>query len=191
MSTNVRVQVQGGDPVVTPARSRLSRNRVERATERAMFASRWLLAPVYAVLSVGLVVLLVKFAQSTVDLVSHILVISATETIVGILGLIDLALIGSLLLIVIFVSYERFVSRLDSGESGDEPHWMTQIDFTGLKLKVMAALVAISAIRLLEDFFDLRNIDDRHLAWSVGIHVTFVVSGLLLALVDRVSRKRS
>jgi uncharacterized protein (TIGR00645 family) len=189
MSTNVGAKAQGCDTAVMPARSRLSHNRIERVTERAIFASRWLLAPVYAGLSMGLVLLLVKFVQGTVDLVRHILVISAAETIVGVLGLIDLALMGSLLLIVIFVSYERFVSRLDTAESSDEPHWMRQIDFTGLKLKVMAAIVAISAVRLLEDFMDLRNIDDRHLAWSVGIHITFVVSALLLALMDRVSRK--
>jgi uncharacterized protein (TIGR00645 family) len=140
---------------------------------------------------VGLLLLLVKFVQGTVALVSHILVISAAETIVGILGLVDLALMGSLLLIVIFVSYENFVSRLDTGESGDEPRWMGQIDFTGLKLKLMAAIVAISAIRLLEDFMNLHDISDSHLAWSVGIHMTFVVSGLLLAMMDRLSRKRA
>lgn len=191
MSTNVGASARGRDTVVAPPRPRLSHNRVERVIERAIFASRWLLAPIYAGLSVGLVLLLVKFVQGTVDLTSHILAISAAETIVGILGLIDLALMGSLLLIVIFVSYENFVSRLDTGKSGDEPRWMRHIDFIGLKLKLMAAIVAISAIRLLEDFMSPRNIDDRHLAWSVGIHITFVVSGLLLAMMDRLGLKRS
>jgi uncharacterized protein (TIGR00645 family) len=80
---------------------------------------------------------------------------------------------------------------LDTGERGNETRWMRHIDFTGLKLKLMAAIVAISAIRLLEDFMNLRDIDDRHLAWSVGIHISFVLSGLLLAMMDRLSRKRS
>ena len=189
MSTSVEAEVRGSGKVVT-RRPHLSNNWLERVTERSIFASRWLLAPIYAGLCVGLVLLLVKFVQATIDLVSHILVINAAETIVGTLGLIDLALMGSLLLIVIFVSYENFVSRLNTGESGDEPRWLGQIDFTGLKLKLMAAIVAISAIRLLEDFMNLRDIDDRHLAWSVGIHMTFVLSGLLLAIMDRLGRER-
>jgi uncharacterized protein (TIGR00645 family) len=108
---------------VTSPRPGYSPGQFERVSKRAIFACRWLLAPIYAGRSVGLVLLLVKFVQGTADLVSQILIITAAETIVGILGLIDLALMGSLLLIVIFVSYEKFVSRSESGESGDEPHW--------------------------------------------------------------------
>jgi uncharacterized protein (TIGR00645 family) len=164
-------------------------NLVERAIERVIFASRWLLAPIYAGLSVGLLVLLVKFAQHTVELVSRVLAVSVAETIVGVLELIDLALMGSLLLIVIFAGYENFVSKLDATGIMDKPGWMGQVDFADLKLKLMASIVAISAIRLLECFMNLGDRTNRDLAWSVGIHLSLVVSGVLLAVMDRLGRK--
>lgn len=164
-------------------------NLVERAIERLIFASRWLLAPIYAGLSVGLLVLLIKFAQHTVELVSRVLSVSVAETIVGVLELIDLALMGSLLLIVIFAGYDNFVTKLDAAGIMDKPSWMGQVDFTDLKLKLMGSIVAISAIRLLECLMNLGDRTDRDLAWSVGIHLSLVVSGVLLAVMGRFGRK--
>ena len=164
-------------------------NLVERAIERVIFASRWLLAPIYAGLSAGLLVLLVKFAQHAVELVSRVLTVSVAETIVGVLELIDLALMGSLLLIVIFAGYENFVAKLDAAGIMDKPGWMGQVDFIDLKLKLMGSIVAISAIRLLECFMNLGDRTNRDLAWSVGIHLSLVVSGVLLAVMDRLGRK--
>lgn len=164
-------------------------NFVERAIERVIFASRWLLAPIYAGLSVGLLVLLVKFAQHAVELVSRVLAVSVAETIVGVLELIDLALMGSLLLIVIFAGYENFVAKLDAAGIMDKPGWMGQVDFIDLKLKLMGSIVAISAIRLLECFMNLGDRTNRDLAWSIVIHLSLVVSGVLLAVMDRLGRK--
>ena len=160
-----------------------------RTIEQVIFTSRWLLAPIYAGLSVGLLVLLVRFAISTVELVREVLVIDTAETIVGVLGLIDLALMGSLLLIVIFAGYENFVSKLNVGHRADKLSWMGHVEFTDLKLKLMASIVAISAIRLLEDFMNLRELSDRDLAWGVAIHLSFVISAVLLAVMDRLTRK--
>src|SRR5664279_3399222 len=164
-------------------------NLVERTIQRVVFTSRWLLAPIYAGLSVGLLVLLVKFGQRTFDLVSHTLSTSGENIIVGVLGLIDLALMGGLLVIVMFAGYENFVSKLDAEGIDDKPSWMGEVGFSELKLKLMASIIAISAIRLLEYFMNLKDTPDREMAWGIGLHITFVVSGMILAVMDRLSAK--
>ncbi len=160
---------------------------LERTVEYTIFTSRWLLAPIYLGLIGGLIVLLIKFVQSMAALVRHILTTDGGNTIIGVLGLVDLALMGSLVLMVMFSGYESFVSSLDTMDSNDRPKWMGRIGFGDLKLKLMASIVAISAIHVLEAFMNLEHATDRELAWSVGIHMSFVVSGLLLALMDRLS----
>lgn len=173
-----------------PARApRTPPGRVERALEGFLFASRWLMAPFYVALVVALVALLIKAAQHTWHFVAHVVTASESELILGLLTLVDLSLTGSLTLIVIFSGYENFVSRIDAAEHADWPEWMGKIDFTGLKLKLLSSIVAISAIQLLRAFLDIRNTTDRDLAWQVGIHVVFVVSGLLLALTDKLSHE--
>ncbi len=112
---------------------------------------------------------------------------SEADIILGVLTLVDLTLTGSLIVIVIFSGYENFVSRIDAEEHKDWPEWMGKIDFTGLKLKLMSSIVAISAVQLLKSFMNVGKVSDRDLAWYVGIHLVFVVSGLLLAWTDRVS----
>ena len=107
--------------------------------------------------------------------------------ILGILALVDLALTGSLLVIVIFSGYENFVSKIDHGSHRDWPDWMGTIDFTALKLKLLSSIVAISAIQLLKRFMSVTDASDRDLFWLVVIHVVFVVSSVLLALSDRLS----
>ncbi len=103
------------------------------------------------------------------------------------LSFIDLTLTASLVVIVIFSGYENFVSRIDEAEHRDWPESMGKIDFTGLKLKLLSSIVAISAIQLLKAFMNLKNSSDRDLMWLVIIHVVFVLSGLMLAWTDRVS----
>jgi uncharacterized protein (TIGR00645 family) len=159
----------------------------ERSLEQMIFSSRWLLAPVFAGLAVGLLVLLIKFARAAADLLLGVLSLSVQETIVGVLGLIDLALMGSLVVMVMFAGYENFVSKLDISNDHDRPDWMGHVDFSDLKLKLMASIVAISAIQLLEKYMNVSHVSDRDLGWSLGIHLTFVVASLLLALMDRLS----
>ena len=160
---------------------------VERLIERTIFGSRWLLAPFYLGLILGLVALLAKFVLRTVDLLGHMLSGGANEITVGILSLIDLSLMGNLVLMVIFAGYESFISRLDVAEGGVRLEWMGQVGFGDLKLKLLASIVAISAIHLLEGFLDTEHQSDRALGWLVGIHLTFGASALLLALMDRIS----
>lgn len=155
--------------------------------ERVIFGSRWLLAPFYFGLAVSLVALLVKFAQELVRLFANAPGASGNEIIIGVLSLVDLSLIASLLLMVILAGYESFVSRIDVASHGERLEWMGRIGFTDLKLKLMASIVAISAIRLLEGFMTAGELANRELAWMVGIHVAFVFSGVMLALMDRMT----
>ena len=162
-------------------------NKVEKIFETLIFASRWLLAPFYLGLAVSLVVLLIKFAGELLHIASHAFTSTESEVILGVLALVDLTLTGSLLIIVIFSGYENFVSKIDHSGHRDWPEWMGTIDFSGLKLKLLSSIVAISAIQLLKQFMSLKTVSDRDIFWLVVIHVVFVVSGVLLALSDRIA----
>jgi uncharacterized protein (TIGR00645 family) len=159
---------------------------VERLLEWFIFSSRWLLAPFYAGLVIALVVLLIKFVQELWHFASHAFRLTEAETILGVLTLVDLTFTGSLIIIVVFSGYENFVSKIDTTGTEAWPEWMSKIDFTGLKLKLMSSIVAISAIQLLKIFMDLDKTSDRQVAWYVGLHIVFVISGLMFALTDRI-----
>lgn len=160
---------------------------IERAIEWFIFSSRWLLSIFYVGLVLALCVLLVKFVQEAVHIVAIALTATETEIVLATLALIDLTFTGSLIIIVIFSGYENFVSKIDIGETKDWPDWMGKIDFSGLKLKLMSSIVAISAIQLLKAFMNINRTSDRDLYWLVGVHMVFVISGLLMALTDRYS----
>jgi uncharacterized protein (TIGR00645 family) len=160
---------------------------IERHLELWIFRSRWLMAPFYVGLILALAALFVVFVQAAIKDLSQLGSMSPEEAILMALTLIDLSLAGNLLLIVIFSGYENFVSKIDTGDDEDRPGWMGTVDFSGLKLKLVASIVAISAIALLKAFMELaegKDISDRQLAWLVGIHLVFVISGVLLAAMD-------
>ncbi len=161
--------------------------RIERALEKVLFASRWLLAPFYFALVLALLTLLYKAMAEVWHLLTHVTTSRDSDVILGVLSLVDLTLTGSLLIIVIFSGYENFVSRIDEADHPDWPEWMGKIDFTGLKLKLLSSIVAISAIQVLKGFMDVKNLSDRDLMWLVIIHVVFVGSGVFLALTDRIA----
>lgn len=169
-----------------PPKPRSPSNTVERVLENALFNSRWLMAPFYFGLVVSLGVLLYKFVLLLYEFILHASGAKEADIILGVLGLIDVSLTGNLVLIVVFSGYENFVSRIDPGSHPDWPEWMTKVDFAGLKQKLLASIVAISAIQLLKAFMNLDyGYDQTKLAWLVGIHLVFVASTLLLALSDR------
>ncbi|ODT88645.1 TIGR00645 family protein [Phenylobacterium sp. SCN 70-31] len=165
---------------------------LEHYLELGLFRSRWLMAPFYVGLVVALGALLIVFTNEAIHELSNVMTMSAEEAILMVLALIDLSLAGNLLLIVIFSGYENFVSKIDTGDDEDRPGWMGTVDFSGLKMKLIASIVAISAIALLKAFMELaegKEIPDRHLMWLVTIHIVFVVSGVLLALMDWLAGK--
>jgi uncharacterized protein (TIGR00645 family) len=155
--------------------------------EAILFASRWLLAVFLLALALVLVVLTLKTAQHLVHLVPQVWEASETAILVEVLGLIDVTFAGALIILVIFSIYENFVSRIETREHSARPDWMARIDFTGLKLKLMSAIIVISAIQLLRAFMEVERATDRELYWYAGIHMVFVVSAVLLALTDRLS----
>jgi uncharacterized protein (TIGR00645 family) len=160
---------------------------VERLLERLLTASRWLLAPFFLGLALGIVILLIKFVQEFYHLARRALTITEPEAILGMLSLVDLALTGALVLIVIFSGYENFVSKIDHTAERRWPEWMGSIDFTALKIKLLGSIVAISAVQLLKQFMTVSTASDRDLIWYAAIHVVFVISSVLLALSDRIS----
>jgi uncharacterized protein (TIGR00645 family) len=162
---------------------------VERVIERVLVTSRWLLAPFYVGLVVVLLIILFKFGQELLHFVLTITALSEEDTVTGALGLIDLSLLGSLILIVIFSGYENFVSKIDATGHDSWPEWMTKVDFTGLKLKLLGSIVLISGIQLLKAFMSVEKIGDRELFWLLTVHIVFVGSAVLLALSDWIQSK--
>ncbi len=167
------------------------REAIEGAAETFLFGSRWLLAPIYIGLVLALVVVAVKFFQYLWKLVSTTIESDSHDVVLGILGLLDLALLANLILIVIFAGYENFVSKIGVAEgSEDRPHWMGHVDFSGLKIKLIGSLVAISVIELLQDFMRAEDEVAEGELWRVILHMTFVVSGVLFAVMDWLADKR-
>jgi uncharacterized protein (TIGR00645 family) len=160
---------------------------IERFLERVLSGSRWVMAPIYLALAASLVLVLISFVLKGYKLCAGVMDGNSDELIIGILSLIDLSLIANLILIVVWAGYENFVSRLDIDDHPDRPDWINKISYTDLKLKLMTSIVAISAIHVLEDFMHIDTATDRQLGWSLGIHLTFIVSALLLAAMDRLS----
>ena len=161
--------------------------RIEHALEVFMFGSRWLLVPFYLGLIGGIALLLVKFVKAFVALVPTVFSGDSGVALLGILSLVDITLVANLLIIIIFAGYENFVSKINTGESEDRPDWMGHVSFSDLKLKLIGSIVAISGIELLKFFINIREVEDRELAWAVGIHITLVFSGVMFALMDRIS----
>lgn len=157
---------------------------IEHYLEKIMFASRWLLAPFYLGLVFGIVLLLLSFGMEFTHLVGDVLA-GKGSVVVGILLLVDLTLLANLLIIIIFAGYENFVSKINVGDHEDRPDWMGHVDFSDLKMKLIGSIIAISGIDLLKAFVNVEHYTNEQLAWKVGIHCTFLFSGLIFSIMDR------
>lgn len=161
---------------------------LEHAIERLIYASRWLLAPVYAGLSLALLVLAIKFFVELYHFVVHIFTIDETDFILTLLTLIDLTLVGSLLVLIMFSGYENFVSRLDITQDTEKLDWLGTHDYASMKLKVATSIVAISSIHLLKVFMNIDAVANDKLLWYVAIHLTLVISALLMGFMDKLTK---
>ena len=161
---------------------------MERFIENAMYASRWLLAPLYFGLSLGLLALVLKFFQEIIHVLPNVFALAESDLILVLLSLIDMALVGGLLVMVMISGYENFVSQLDIDEGKEKLNWLGTMDSSSLKMKVAASIVAISSIHLLRVFMDAKNIESEHLMWYVIIHMTFVVSACAMGYLDKVTK---
>ena len=164
---------------------------LEHLIERALFASRWLLAPIYIGLSLGLIALAIKFFQEAVHLLTHTLTTSEADIVLTVLGLIDLGLVGSLIVMVMFSGYENFISTIDA-KGTETLGWLGKLDAGTLKLKVAASIVAISSIHLLRKFMEVEKISDSpngnwKIMWYIVMHMAFVLSAVFLGVLDKMS----
>ena len=167
------------------------RERLEVIVEVLLFGGRWLLAPLYVGLVVSLIALVYKFVGSLWHLMTDLPQSDLHSTTLGVLELLDITLLGNLIVIVIFSGYENFVSKIGiATNSKDRPSWMGKVDYSGLKIKLMGSLVAMSVIELLKDFMEKDTLDPDVVMWRIAIHITFVVSGLLFAIMDYIADKR-
>jgi uncharacterized protein (TIGR00645 family) len=161
---------------------------LKRLFENYLLLSRWLLAPFFVMLTLGLFALMISGARRFVNLFKFVSAPHQEHVTLELLSLIDITLTGALVVIVTISVYENFVSRVGSKEHGNWPEWMGDIDFSQLKLRILSTIVAISAIKLLEAFMDVPEMNDRDLYFYIGIHLTFVFSTLAFATSDRISR---
>ena len=164
---------------------------IEEVVEKVLFGGRWLLAPLYVGLLLSLVPLIYRFFIEFLHLMEGVATLKMQEITLKILELLDVVLLGNLIIIVIFAGYENFVSKINvATDSIDRPHWMGRVDYSGLKIKLIGSLVAISVIELLKDFMMEGAYDDKTQMWRIIIHITFVISGVLFALMDFIADKR-
>jgi uncharacterized protein (TIGR00645 family) len=165
--------------------------RLEHILEGLIFNSRWLLAPFYVGLVLALALLMIKFVKEFFHFVPLVFNADGGEVIIGVLTLIDVVMIANLLIIIVFAGYENFVSRIDTDDHVDRPSWMGHVGFSDLKMKLIGSIVAISGIELLKAFMHVEALTNEQLAWKVGIHTTFVVTGLLFAIGDKIGSSKN
>jgi len=170
----------------------MSLEKLEKYFEKFLFTSRWILAPFYVGLMAGVLILLVKFAKSLFETFGGLFAGTLSESgiVLSILTLVDITLLANLLIIIIFSGYESFVSKIEITDHEDRPDWMGKVGFSTLKIKLIGSIVAISAIELLKAFVNMEDYTTEQIKWKVYIHLTFVVSGVLFAVMDRTSSKK-
>jgi len=169
------------------------RRGLEYLLESFLFSARWLVAPFYVGLVVALVMLLGSFGFELYQSVIVHFSLDPEDVILLVLSLIDLSLAANLIIIVVFSGYENFVSKIDTHGNVDRPSWMGTLDFSGLKMKLIGSIVAISVISLLRAFMELAKsgseLDAKKLTWLIALHLTFLASGVFFALMDFIGSK--
>lgn len=165
--------------------------RVETFIEKSLFGARWLLAPLYLGLAFSLIPICIKFVERFIHILETLTTSDMHDVTLQILELLDITLLGNLIVIIIFSGYENFVSKIGVAKYAvDRPSWMGKVDYSGLKIKLIGSLVAISVIELLKDFMNPEKLGSDNLRWRIAIHLTFVISGVLFALMDYIADKR-
>lgn len=161
---------------------------MESFIEKTMYAARWLLAPIYLGLSIAILLLGIKFFEHIIHVFPTILSMTEANLVLVILSLIDMALVGGLLVMVMFSGYENFVSKMDLDPEDDKLGWLGKMDASSLKNKVAASIVAISSIHLLQVFMDAQNTPNDKIFWYVILHMTFVISAFLMGYLDKITK---
>ncbi len=161
----------------------------ERWIEKSLFASRWILAPIYLGLTIAMLAVGVKFFQEAFHVLFHVWTMAESDMVLAVLAMIDMVLVASLVVMVMLSGYENFVSQIELADEGKKLDWLGKLDATALKLKVAASIVAISSIHLLQIFMNAQQIPNDKILWYVVLHLTFVVSSVLMAVMDRIGHR--
>jgi uncharacterized protein (TIGR00645 family) len=161
------------------------------AIETVLFASRWLLVPIYLAMILLLGMLVFFFLLDIVHALPDLLKITENNLVILTLSLIDLSLVANLVVLVVLSGYENFVTSIHTTGADRRPEWLTKIDFSGLKLKLLGSITVIAAVHLLGNFLEVGQQDDRNLGWQVLIVVVFAVLGLIFAITDRAGADKS
>lgn len=161
-------------------------SKAETFFERLLFLSRWILAPIFLGLSLALIALGFKFFQEAWHVFQGLIAMEESAMVLKVLSMIDIALVGSLIVMVMFSGYENFVSAIDA-KGTDSLNWLGKLDAGTLKLKVAVSIVAISSIHLLRVFMEVEKKSNDAIMWYVIVHLTFVVSALLLGVLDKIT----
>jgi uncharacterized protein (TIGR00645 family) len=190
MPPGVRRSLPTGDVWLQYARpdhrSLFVTSKAETFFERLLYTSRWILAPIFLGLALALIALAIKFFLQAFHMFVDIWHSEESELVLAVLAMIDMALVGSLIVMVMFSGYENFVSTIDA-KGTDSLNWLGKLDAGTLKLKVAASIVAISSIHLLSVFVKVQQTDNDKILWYVIVHMTFVVSAVLLGVLDKMS----
>jgi len=160
---------------------------LELIVERIILSSRWLLVVFYIGLALSLAVYAVSFGYKFLKVAGGVFVLDEGEMILAMLGLIDAALVASLIVMVMISGYENFVSRFD--ESEDDVSFIGKLDAGSLKIKVASSIVAISSIHLLQVFLNAEQYTDSKIMWLTAIHLAFVVSAVMLGFLEQLMKK--
>lgn len=163
---------------------------MEKFIEVTMYRSRWLLAPIYLGLSLAVLALAIKFFQELIHLLLHVTALKEADMILVVLSMIDIAMVGGLLVMVMMSGYENFVSQLNISEEEEKLSWLGKMDSSSLKAKIAASIVAISSIHLLKVFMAAQTTPNDKLPWYVVIHLTFVASAFAMGFLDTITKKK-
>ncbi|BBI01452.1 UPF0114 protein yqhA (plasmid) [Buchnera aphidicola (Nipponaphis monzeni)] len=163
---------------------------MKKMIARIIYASRWLMFPVYVGLSCSFILLTLKFFQQVISVIPDILTLSESGLILIVLSLIDIALVGGLLVMVMFSGYENFIVKMDMIENQQRLSWMGTMDVNSIKNKVASSIVAISSVHLLRIFMNAEKILNDKIMWCVIVHLTFVISAFGMAVIDKMNKKK-
>jgi uncharacterized protein (TIGR00645 family) len=162
---------------------------VQSFIERFLLACRWLLIPLYILLALSLLELTAQTALKAYSVAVNFWSLGGEAVLLSVLGIVDLTLTASLVVIVFISGYANFIAPVLMHVEDGLPQWIVDIDFGEVKVKLLGSIVAISAVKLLESFMEVSQLSDRELGWTLGIHLAFVASAVLLAVADNIGRR--
>lgn len=162
----------------------------QKLIETALYASRWMLIPLFLGLTGVVILLTLEFYETLISAFSNVFILEKHNIVIVVLKLVDMAMIGSLVVMVAISGYENFVSRISVEDDGNKPTIFSRLDPGTIKIKLGMVIIAISSIHLLQVFIDIDSYTTSQVILQIAIHLAFVVSGIAVALIDKVLARK-